>query len=313
MNRPYLWQTSRGDHLRADQLPLRARLLRWVGRQTWIPKGHDRLLRMIWSPAAGRPLLFDVDFFGLRYRGNLAHYADWLVFCYGAAPRCELDLLSALAAELRRRAPEKPLIFWDVGGNVGHHSLFMARLADQVHVFEPFAPLCELIKDKIALNGLSNLKLHPAALGEEDGEACYFPGGGENSGLGSLLTGAAAAEAVRVPLRNGDSLCEQEGLSGVDILKIDVEGYEPQALRGLARRIQDDRPAVLMELSPGGRRGFGDAAGMRRCFYPDARFAEVRGRHGRTFTLAPFDFATSEEVLVAPPELADFIDRRLGR
>lgn len=314
MNSPYRWQAGPGDYLTADRLPFRAKLLRWVGRQTWLPKGHDRLLRMIWSPAAGPALLFDIDFFGLRYRGNLAHYVDWLVFCYGSAPRCELDLLAALAADHRRRAPKKPLIFCDIGGNVGHHSLFMARLADRVDVFEPFAPLCALIQDKISLNRLNNVTLYPLALGDADSETSYFPGPGENSGLGSLLPAAdAAAGPVQVAVRNGDGLCEAEGLSGISIIKIDVEGYEPQALRGLARRMREDRPAVLMELSPAGRQGFGDEAGMRDRFYPDARFAEVRGRHGRTFTLAPFNFAASEEVLAVPPEMADFIDQRLKR
>jgi FkbM family methyltransferase len=313
MNRSYGWRTERGEYLREDQFPLRVKLLRWVGRQIWMPKGQDRLLRLIWSPASGGSFLFDVDFFGLRYRGDLAHYADWLVFCYGAAPRCELDLLAELAAEHRRRAPEKRLIFCDIGGNVGHHSLFMARLADQVAVFEPFSPLCDLIRDKITLNRQENITLYPSALGEADDEANYFPGGGENSGLGSLLSSIGSADVpVRVSVRNGDALCAQEGLSGISIIKIDVEGYEPQVLRGLARRMREDRPVVLTELSPGGRQGFGDEAGMRACFYPDARFAEVRGRHGRSFTLAPFDFDVSEEVLVVPPELADFIDRRLS-
>lgn len=314
MDRSYGWRTGNDERLYDARFPLRARLLRWVGRQTWIPKGQDRLLRLIWSPARGGRLAFEVDFFGLRYRGNLAHYADWLVFCYGAAPRCELDLLAELAAEHRRRAPTTPLVFCDVGGNVGHHSLFMAPLADQVAIFEPFAPLCDLIREKVALNRLNNITLHPFALGEADVEASYFPGGGENSGLGSLLPGTGSTtEPVPVSIRNGDALCAQAALTGISIMKIDVEGYEPQVLRGLTRRMQEDRPVVLMELSPGGRRGFGNEAGMRACFPPGARFAEVRGRHGHSYTLVPFDFDVSEEVLVVPPERADFIDRRLRR
>lgn len=94
-----------------------------------------------------------VDFFGRRYRGDLAQYIDWRVFCYGSASSAELSVLEKIASQIRTRRPG-PINFVDVGANVGHHTLFMAGIADQILAFEPHPRLQPLIEDKIVLNGL---------------------------------------------------------------------------------------------------------------------------------------------------------------
>src|SRR5690348_18429877 len=85
------------------ELPLRLKLLRWAGRQTWIPIGQDRILRYIWNPGEEHQFPFEVDFFGMRYRGDLSRFLDWSVFAYGAYTYSELTLLDALAREIRKK------------------------------------------------------------------------------------------------------------------------------------------------------------------------------------------------------------------
>lgn len=309
------WDGERGapvHYLAPAQFPARLKLLRWLGRQTWLPKGQDRLLRLVRHPERGDHFFFEVDFFGQKYRGDLGHYIDWTVFCYGAAPYSEVSLLRDISVHIRRVRGGR-LSFFDVGANAGHHTLFMAPLADRVIAFEPLPELVRLIEERIELNHLTNVRIVPVALGERNETLTYYPGEGANSGVGTFVAPDDAAERRRIELvvRRGDELSAEMGLPEIDLLKVDVEGFEPFVFRGLAERIGRDRPVILTEVSDASRRGFGSEADFRRCFYDGACFAQVTGRPGRPFRLRPFSYATCNEALIVPPELATFVTDRL--
>ena len=282
--------------------------MRWLGHQDWAPRGTDRVLRTLHHPDSGKHFRFEVDFFGKRYRGDLAHYIDWLVFSYGAAPFSELMLLQAATAYVRGRRGS-PIHFIDVGANVGHHTLFMSGVADGVVSFEPFPASCGELEEKLALNHVSNVRVMPVGLGEKDDELPYFASTVANSGIGTFLEhGTAEYERIKtLSVRHGDPLFTQLDLPRMDILKVYVEGFEPQVLRGLQERIRRDRPVILTELLDSTRANFGDEAGLRACFYEDAVFYGVEGRFNqRSYRLTPFHFGRSEEILILPPEYADF-------
>ena len=60
-------------------------------------------------------------------------------------------------------------------------------------------------------------------------------------------------EKVTVPVRSGDSLLREKGAVVPDVIKIDVEGFEPQVIAGLAGTIRAHRPVIFFEhifLSP---------------------------------------------------------------
>lgn len=286
------------------KLPLRARLLRFMGKQTWMPKGQDRLLRLIWPPDARIPLEFEVDFFGRRYPGNLDHFIDWTVFAYGAYSPAELDLLDRLAAALRQERGE--IAFFDIGANAGHHTLFMADRADRVFAFEPLPRLQKLIAEKISRNALTNVRIMPFGLGREEGSFDYRPGIGANSGIGTFTETAEAdfGEVIKLPIKTGDGVMSDLGLMRLDLVKIDVEGFERFVLEGLAATLKRDRPPILMELSKRSRAEFGSLSGFTALLYEGAQIAEVRGKPGGRLEIHPFDFDTSEEIVILPPSLA---------
>jgi hypothetical protein len=91
------------DRAQGASLPLRLKLFRLLGKQAWIPRGRNQLLRTLWNPGTRRSFSFEVDFFGMRYPGNMSEYIDWQVFAYRAYARSELTLLAALADRLRDR------------------------------------------------------------------------------------------------------------------------------------------------------------------------------------------------------------------
>src|SRR5664279_341279 len=224
---PQWLPSDTGDYVLEAQLPLKYRLLRWLGRQTWIYRGHDQLLRLLYDPDANKHFKFEIGFFGQRYRGDLGHFIDWNVFCYGSYAYNELLLLSDIARELKTLRPA-PISFFDVGANVGNHTLFMAPHVDKVFAFEPFALVRAFIEDKIALNGLTNVIIFSFALGETDGDVPYFPASDGNSGAGTLIENRlnTSADPAIVQVRRGDSFLKKESLPRIDIIKADVEGFE---------------------------------------------------------------------------------------
>jgi hypothetical protein len=121
-----------------------------------------------------------------------------------------------------------------------------------------------------------------------------------------------ARPAVELEIKNGDDFLDQIEFGRIDLLKVDVEGFEPYVFRGLQNRIMNDRPVILTEISAASRNGFGSDV-FRETFYKGAKFAAVTGRLGRTYKLRPFVYASSGEVLIVPPEMGDFADSTIQR
>lgn len=298
---------------REHEFSLRLRSMRWLGRQHWWTRGGDAVLRRLHDPDANKHYLFEVDFFGKRYRGDLAHYIDWVVFCYGGAPLKELALLRELATEVRRRRPG-PITCYDVGANVGHHTLFMSGVADRVIAFEPFPAVRKQMEDKISLNDLKNVQIIPVALGVRDEDLTYYPGEGANSGIGTFIAENASQNRVShvLPVRHGDTLFAENELPVIDILKVDVEGFEANVFEGLKHRIAQDRPVIVTEMLDASRSLIGGEIAFRNFFYEGAVFAEVEGPlNSDKFILRPYRYETANEVVIVPPEMAEFINSRI--
>ena len=136
----------------------------------------------------------------------------------------------------------------DIGANIGTHAVFFARRVGPtgaVYCFEPQRFIHQMLCGNVALNALRNVRALHAAAGAEPGSITvppidYSHTGAFNFGgveLGEWVDGEAVAV---VPL---DSL----GLSRCDVIKVDVEGMELEALRGGVGTIRRHRPFLHVE------------------------------------------------------------------
>jgi FkbM family methyltransferase len=283
--------------------------LRVLGHQHWIPRGRNFVLRLLCDPDRQPSRPFEVDFFGRRYPGDLSNFIDWTVFFFGASSHDELFLMRDLAQALRRQG--RPVVVYDIGANIGHHTLFASGCADRVVAFEPFEAVRRKLEQKLAVNAIANVSVYPVALGAADGSFPFYPPSGANEGTGSLLP-VDGVEPIAVPVRKGDELVREEGLPPPTIVKIDVEGAETEAFEGLRETLSAARPFVLMELLGATRERVGDEAGLRALLYPDADIYTLEPARGKwDYVLRPFAFDSAFELLVAPrgaaagiPELA---------
>ncbi len=286
-------------------MTIKNRLLRQIGHQTWL-SGRDRIIRLFSHPDRQKPYLFRTDFFGSLYTGNLQNFIDWTVFYYGSFQKHELLLLRDLAQVLRAKA--KPVYFYDVGANIGHHSLFMSNETDHIYCFEPYSVVREELKRKFTNAGAERMvTVFPVALGDKNQRHTFYPPTGANQGTGTLsdeLPSNAAAESIEVDVVRGDDFLSAHALPTVSILKLDVEGYEVQALEGMKATLRRDRPPILMEVRVSKTAEIAGALHevLNELLYPDHVLfgvAELRG----DYMLQSFVGRTVEEILVLPLEL----------
>lgn len=232
---------------------------------------RDRVIRRFVDPERTSSRAYTIDYFGLEYQGDLASYIDWMVYFFGAYERSLLQLLRDLA---RRRS--RP-VFLDVGANVGGHTLFMTRHCRAVHAFEPYPPVRRTLAERVARNRIENVFIHDVGLGDRDEEAPFFRPQGANEATGSFLPDwhfeGRPADAAR--LVRGDDYLREAGVGAVDIVKIDVEGYEANVLRGLRETLTAYRPTVVMEYTRKTADAVGGIAGIVRLLPVGYRVSRV--------------------------------------
>lgn len=172
---------------------------------------------------------------GLIFELYPDEYIDGIIYSEGLF---ELYPLRWTSRHIRGRT------FVDVGANIGNHTLYLAEYFDEVHCFEPFAPVADRLEANIARNRLS-AQVHRVGLGDTDGDLPFLPDREGNLGRGSFAV--AGGEGDVLPVREGDRYFREQGIRNVDLLKIDVEGFELQVLAGLKATIARDRPTVILE------------------------------------------------------------------
>lgn len=140
-------------------------------------------------------------------------------------------------------------VVWDIGANVGTYTLPLSdAVADggRVIAFEPLPTCFAALQQRCA--GRSNVHPLQVALGDRGGSARLSVNGDELSTTSSLFV-APGATTIEVPIATGDTLVAEGEVPAPHVIKIDVEGFEEEVLRGIEHLL--DRPecrAVLCEV-----------------------------------------------------------------
>jgi len=141
----------------------------------------------------------------------------------------------------------------DVGANVGHISLLLSDLVgpERLFAFEPTPVTYRRLVENWALNGWDSDRLYPVAIGDEEGYAA-IPDVSHPDTMNSLNKGKIAKRIVQVPMRSLDSFRANWFNTGIGLLKVDVEGFEPEVFKGAIATLREIRPRLVMFESLGG-------------------------------------------------------------
>ena len=190
-----------------------------------------------------------------------------------------LDSLELL--ELLRPSP--PRVIHDIGANVGTWTSLAKAIFPEasVEAFEPLEAMAAAFSRRTS--GLPGVRLHPVALGPREGvvtlEVTDFPDATSVLPLaeeGRRAFGVSPVERREVRMATLDGLIAAGSVQPPDLLKLDVQGYEVEVLKGGGQALRGAR-AVLCEIS------------FRRFYQGQAGFSDVIGHLGeRGFRLHAF-------------------------
>lgn len=169
---------------------------------------------------------------------------------------------------------------YDVGANMSYYSMLIASTGRQIFAFEPDA------RNHAMLLAQENRRvtLVPKAVGRSDGLARLSLG--DESSVSHLApAGDGSQSAVEVECVSLDSFrSHRPDGEVVDVVKMDIEGFEIEALEGAGRLVREDRPVFLIEFNvePDRPNQFGRLARFLAQHQYRA-FAMIRADRGREF------------------------------
>jgi FkbM family methyltransferase len=182
--------------------------------------------RAIYRLLERRGPYYDIETDGLRFRCKVNDNGGEMVVINGRklARRAELQ---QVVANLRPGDT-----FVDAGANFGLFTLYGAKAVGptgRVVAIEPSSIMLERMRFNLAANGFSNVAVAAVAIGAEAGQATLHVPSTEQD-RASLLPVRGQDVAQTVPVEPLVSVLAQHGVSRIDMLKIDIEGYEDRAL-----------------------------------------------------------------------------------
>lgn len=212
------------------------RLSRWVRKITYKPN------------RSGKWLI--VNFMGsIKMKVDIYSYMGGSIYWTGFHHLNELLFL--------RTYLTNNMVFADIGANQGEFSLYAAsRLKEgTVLAFEPVASTRNLLIENNRLNNFSNIKIFDFGLSDIEAEIPIYTSldhtahAGRHEGLSSLYKSNDRSHIEQmVTVKNFDDIFYDK-LAKLDFVKIDIEGAELFALRGMKNSLLKFKPLILIEIN----------------------------------------------------------------
>ncbi|MEC4816328.1 MAG: FkbM family methyltransferase [Scytonema sp. PMC 1069.18] len=214
-----------------------------------ISRGRGLLLKLVFPNGSNFDYNFTILNKGKLYSGNLKFGIDHHIFFFQFFEPQNIRILQSISTYLYEQ--KIPVNFLDIGANVGSHSHFLLDFADSIHSFEPHPEIFESLAAKWKAHQNPSFHIYHFGLGDKDCKLEYYAPTSDNTGTGSFIKGSDnnSEVSISLPIRRGDDVVAEIGVSPVSLIKVDVEGFEPFVLQGLAQTLKRDRPIMMMEMS----------------------------------------------------------------
>ena len=182
---------------------------------------------------------------GIKYHLDISDYTEHSIY---------FGYLENDFNELFEMAKGKKVII-DVGVNVGSTLLNFAKICPDGFVFgfEPDGKSISKAERNLKLNEFNNAAIIKKGLGDQNVSARLYKVNGGNAGQNRFLSPAVSkligesnydeAEVIKL-----DDFVEEKGLDRIDLIKIDVEGFELNVLRGAEQSLRKFSPVLFIEL-----------------------------------------------------------------
>jgi len=250
--------------------------------------------------------------FGEHYRININDHIGWNIFMRGYFDPTPIAI-GVLMNKLRGSG-----CYLDVGANIGSASIALAKIGIPVVGVEASVAVASELAANVSLNSpvpytIVNLAVtSPEHLKTQQSTSIFLPPG--NIGAGSLIKNwnrsVSESKTETVRLTTLDRVIDFMQLDHIACMKMDIEGYEYEALQGLAQGLATQRFPVLFEWRTDVmRKADTPVKNITEVFPEGYRFFSVRSelhrldgaepRLAATIKLDPFDVALPYENVLA--------------
>ncbi len=137
----------------------------------------------------------------------------------------------------------KNSIFLDIGANEGYFTVLGGKLVGpngKVFSIEPQIRLIPVIQENVRINGLNNVKILNIAC--SNGKSSYtdiFLSPSTVTGSSSMVRKKLYSRTQKIQCKSLDKIFSENQIDHADLVKIDVEGYEPEVLEGATSLLKD--------------------------------------------------------------------------
>ena len=202
-------------------------------------RGKARLLNSV-APNSG---LKTARVFGTTFHLDLADFIQRQIYLGTAEPQ---------ETRLVKQYLKPGMTFVDVGANVGYYTALAAKLvgpAGRVIAFEPSPYAFERLSAMVSANRLRQVTVINAGLSDKAGRLNIYVGIGSHNHAPTMVAHENAS-VHEVNVLTLDEEMDRLGIKRIDLMKVDVEGYEPKVLRGATRLLETmSISAILCEFN----------------------------------------------------------------
>lgn len=148
---------------------------------------------------------------------------------------------------LRKLAYKSDVIF-DIGANIGLITLILSDSNPnaQIYSFEPSSYSFPILVDNINLNKFKNINSLKLGIGSNDSKQLFY-----TSSVNHVISSFTPREGFieeQIEVKTLKSFCDDLNIEKIDLIKIDVEGYESDVIAGLGEKIFNSKPIIFAEV-----------------------------------------------------------------
>lgn len=181
-------------------------------------------------------------------------YVGREIIRYGAWAPGDITLIIELLT--KRMEVSSKLVFYDVGANIGTHSVAVSKAFDanvMIRAFEAQRQIFYMLCGNVALNNLTNIFCHHNAVSNDTADISYYAPdyNAPNNFGGTELIPPVRSDNLDLIRGSCDSVTSvrlEAFNENVDFLKVDVEGMEDKVLQGAERIFATSRPIAFVEV-----------------------------------------------------------------
>ena len=201
------------------------------------------VLSLIWKYLIKRQDLL------VNYYPNMACYVfDRNSLFISLHGRTELNQLKVLEERILKIKNFKDSSCLDIGAAIGNHSVFFSKYFKNTFSFEPNQDTYSLLNFNVKKNSINKVITFNFGASNKDEEKNLLSIQKTNLGGDRIVNDTINNNNTRkVSLKKLDKIINQQSINNIELIKLDIEGYELNALEGLEQTINKFYPIIIFE------------------------------------------------------------------